>query len=659
MTATLDAAEAAVRAGEMARARALYEAVEDRDGGSARLHYGLGFIALHAGEAETARDRLEACLRLDPEHAKAMAALGSALLAMGEPAAALARFEAARARAPGANAAMNVAVAALRAGAYDRALPALDALAQETRLGARERAEAFRLRAEALGGLNRLEDALAAVAKAQTLDPQALAIHRTAGTLLRRARRAEEALRHLMAAWDGGSRQRALALEIAATQQALRNGAGCREWLDRALGTERGVEGEREVAALWARAAGLHERENDLAAASAAADKALSLDPKDRVARLMMAVLARRGGEMDRARGLIDGLLVEAGAAESMGLQFEAARLAEATGRPADALEHAVRANALAARPPHVVRMRGDRAARLEAMEAALAAIERMSLVQRAPPPPAPSPPTRAPKGPRPVFLIGMPRSGTTLVGDRLGRHAAVTVAVETSAIERAVALVEKETGKRYPDCVMALSSELAARARETAREAWRQRLGTAYEAAASADGALLLDQHPFNAERLAMITALYPGAPILRLVRDPRDVALSCFLQDFRLTAATAPFVDLEEAAHMVARLEAMLSDLVACTGAHIETVVFEDLIADPVRAFADLQRALNLRPDPAILDEAADMGAARTASYAQVAGPITDRGVGRWRRYAGILPAGWTDILAETAERLGYPAG
>lgn len=659
MTATLDAAETAVRAGEMARARALYEAVEDRDGGSARVHYGLGFIALHAGEVETARDRLEACLGLEPEHAKAMAALGSALLAAGEPVAALARFEAAHARAPSANTAMNVAVAALRAGAYDRALTALDALTQETRLGARERAEVFRLRAEALGGLNRLEDALGAVAKAQAHDPDALTIHRTAGILLRRVRRAEEALRHLMTAWDGGLRQRALALEIAATQQALRNGAGCREWLDRALGTGRGVQGEREVAALWARAAGLHERENDLAAAGAAVEKALSLDPRDRVARLMKAVLARRGGETETARGLIDGLLAETGAAESMGLQFEAARLAEATDRPADALEHATRANALAARPPHVARMRGDRAARLEAMEAALGAIERMGLVQRAPPPPAPTSPAHASEEPRPAFLIGMPRSGTTLVGDRLGRHPAVTVAVETPAIERAVALVEKEMGKRYPDCVMALSSELAARARETARAAWRQRLGTAYEATAGADGALLLDQHPFNAERLAMITALYPGAPILRLVRDPRDVALSCFLQDFRLTAATAAFVDLEEAARMVARLETLLSGLVTCTGAHVETLVLEDLIADPERGFTRLQHTLGLIPDPAMVGEAAGMGAARTASYAQVAGPITDRGVGRWRRYAGGLPLGWTDILAETAERLGYPAG
>lgn len=656
MTATLETAEAAVRAGEMDRARALYEAVEDRDGASAGVHYGLGFIALHAGEAEAARNRLEACLLLEPEHVKAMAALGSALLAGGEPAVALERFEQAWVRAPGANAAMNVAVAALQAGAHDRALPALDALERETRLGARERAEVLRLRAEALGGLGRLEDALAAVARAQTHDPQALGLHRTAGILLRRARRAEEALRHLMMAWDGGLRQRSLALEIAATQQALRNGAGCREWLDRALGTERGVQGEREVAALWSRAAGLYERENDLPASEAAADKALALDADDRVARLMKAVLARRGGEVETARGLIDGLLAEAGAGESMGLQFEAARLAEATDRPAEVLGHAARANALAARPPHVARLRGDRVARLEGMEASLAAIERTGLRQR-----APAPPARVAPGPRPAFLIGMPRSGTTLVGDRLGRHPSVTVAVETPAIERAVALVEQETGKRYPDCAMALSPELAARAREAVRDTWRRRLGTAYDGAAGGEGALLLDQHPFNAERLALITALYPEAPIVRLVRDPRDVALSCFLQDFRLTAATSSFIDLAEAARTVARLEAMLAGLVACTGARIETVVFEDLVAAPEDGFAALQQALGLTPDARVLADGADDGAghaARTASYAQVADPITDRGIGRWRRHAAALPEGWTDILAETAARLGYPA-
>ena len=337
MSETLEQAEAAVRAGDMAKAADLYRAIEARDGESAPVHYGLGFIALHGGDAAEAHRRLSACLALDAAHHKARAALGSAALALGRPTEALEAFERTQSESPTPAGAINIAVAALQAGRFDRALAALDkSLGRIASGGAgtdpRERAECLRLKAEALAGLARLEEGLAAAAEAQRLDPRSPVIGQTLGILLRRARRPDESLRHLLAAWEGGLRLRALALEIAETQQARRDGSGCLEWLDRALVEGGSIRGARDRAALWSRAAGLYERENALERARDAVDRALALDPRDGQGRLVAAILDRRAGALEDAQARLHELLAEPGAAGSRTLQFEAARLADRRG---------------------------------------------------------------------------------------------------------------------------------------------------------------------------------------------------------------------------------------------------------------------------------------------------------------------------------------
>ncbi len=262
--------------------------------------------------------------------------------------------------------------------------------------------------------------------------------------------------------------------------------------------------------------------------------------------------------------------------------------------------------------------------------------------------PPASLPGGGAPTGH--VFLMGFPRSGTTLLEQVLASHPDVEALEERDTMADAMAAYGR-TPAQLVGLADAPQSELS-------------RLRAAYWTRVTAEGArpagkLFVDKHPLNTFRLPVIAKLFPEAKVLFARRDPRDVVLSCFRRRFAMSGpmyqlltlpGAAAFYDVAmqlgerlgerlPLAHRVVRHESLVEDF--------------DATAREVCAFLDLPWTDALR---GFADRIQDRGVA-TPSGAQISRGLSAEGMGAWRRYAAQLaPA--MPILAPWVARFGYPA-
>jgi tetratricopeptide (TPR) repeat protein len=250
------------------------------------------------------------------------------------------------------------------------------------------------------------------------------------------------------------------------------------------------------------------------------------------------------------------------------------------------------------------------------------------------------------PVPPSPVFIVGFPRSGTTLLDTLLMNMPSLHVLEELPVLREVEASIAGET-----DPGRWSAAEVAA---------YRARYFEALDALSPpAPGRIVVDKHPLHMARMGLVHRLFPDARIIFVERHPCDAVLSCFMSNFNLNHAMRSFTDLGEAASTYDIVFDAWTRAEALLPLKVHRVRYERMVEDldgEMRALLDF---LGLPWDEAVLDNraaAASRGHVRTASYAQVTEPIYKRAAGRWERYrtqlAPVLP-----ILAPWAERLGYP--
>jgi tetratricopeptide (TPR) repeat protein len=246
---------------------------------------------------------------------------------------------------------------------------------------------------------------------------------------------------------------------------------------------------------------------------------------------------------------------------------------------------------------------------------------------------------------PSPVFIVGFPRSGTTLLDTLLMRMPAVHVLEEMPVVDR----VEAALGGA--DRLAGLSSEEANALRSLY-------FGTLDLMSPPPPGATVVDKFPLHMARMPLIHRLFPDARIVFVARHPCDAVLSCFMANFELNAAMRNFADIASAARLYDAVFDAWSRARSLLSLNVHTIRYEDMVADVDGTIRPLLDFLGLPWNPAALDHrpaAADRGYIRTASYSQVTEPIYARAAGRWTRYreqlAPVLP-----ILAPWAHPLGY---
>ena len=138
------------------------------------------------------------------------------------------------------------------------------------------------------------------------------------------------------------------------------------------------------------------------------------------------------------------------------------------------------------------------------------------------------------------VFLVGFPRSGTTLLGQVLASHPMIETMEEWSCLDDAHAFVLEDGGL---DRLAALDGA----ALDRYRAAYWKRVA---ESGATLSRSVILDKVPLNSVLLCLVAKLFPNAKILLALRDPRDVVLSCFRRQFGMNAQMYEFITLQGAA-------------------------------------------------------------------------------------------------------------
>ena len=222
-----------------------------------------------------------------------------------------------------------------------------------------------------------------------------------------------------------------------------------------------------------------------------------------------------------------------------------------------------------------------------------------------------------------PVFIVGMPRSGTTLVEQILAAHPQVHGAGERETIH----LLTSRLGPEVRTLAALDADTLTAEA-----EAFLTQLH-----ALAPQVRVILDKMPDNARYLGFIATLLPGARIIHCQRDPRDIGLSIFQIRF---FGYHPYAhDLADLGWAIGQHERLMAHWRAVLPDVICDVALTDWVTDFDATLAKLLRFLDLPHDPACETFYRHARRVRTASAEQVRAPVNARGIGRWRRYAEEL--------------------
>jgi tetratricopeptide (TPR) repeat protein len=249
------------------------------------------------------------------------------------------------------------------------------------------------------------------------------------------------------------------------------------------------------------------------------------------------------------------------------------------------------------------------------------------------------------------IFLVGFPRSGTTLLENVLAAHPEV------------VTLEEKDSLAAADAAYLSSSDGFERLSRIGSGEAHRQResyWSAVRKFGVEPRGRVLVDKMPLTSTQLPLVAKLFPDARVLFARRDPRDVVLSCFRRRFGMNPSMYQLLTLEGAAAFydsVMTLSEIYRDVLPLPQ---HDVRYESLVED----FEGTARAacefIGIEWDPGLFDFAArarTRGIA-TPSAAQVARGLNREGEGVWRRYreqmTPVLP-----ILQPWVERFGYAIG
>jgi tetratricopeptide (TPR) repeat protein len=400
--------------------------------------------------------------------------------------------------------------------------------------------------------------------------------------------------------------------------------------------------------------------------AEAAYRRALANDPRNLAAYLELGMLLENLNRVDDLVALVDA--AEAAGVAEAELGFIRAWALRRQGRFAEALPLA-EAIPETIHPVRRAHLLADLADRLGDTGRAFASFGEMNAAAVAMRPPRPGPLYRetversialltpewvaswAPLAvertpPDPIFLVGFPRSGTTLLDTLLMNMPDLHVLEEMPFMREVDLALGDEAKLAALDAAEAnrlrrLYFELVEKGAPPARPEQR-----------------IVDKHPLRMAGMPIVGRLFPDAPVIMVERHPCDAVLSCFMANFQLNDAMRSFTDIGEAARTYDAVFTAWERAQALLPLRVHRIRYERMVADLAGEMRPLLDFLGLAWDEKVLDNqgsAASRGHVRTASYSQVQEPIYKRAAGRWERYrtqlAPVLP-----ILAPWAEKMGY---
>lgn len=668
-TTLLDAIRA-LSEGRIADAEAgCLEALE-ADPTNAQAHTLLARVLLSSDRAGDALAIAHAATRLDPDDADAFAAFGDALRMLGDVEHARDVFAHATLLAP------DRAELLLAYGqtllALDDTEPAVRALLRSLQL-APATIEGYRLLAQALHRQGRNAEAVEAFLTALAFQPEAAELHFEVGNFCRRIGALPEALecfekvsalmpdmpagfinagvvlRAMGRTQEAVARHRA-AIDIDSEQPTAQMNLGlCLRDLERYDEAERALRtaialqpgdptahynlgttllaAQRPETALLAFDEAIQLDDNfaaahanrgvalkvigELDAAEAALRRAVEIQPT--LARPYLT-LARLGRLEDTS--VLESLLSSPSVhrADALDLRFAAALTRDRDGACDEAFAHLRAGNALARRPWDPMRHSA-------VVDRMIETFDGSTLVEMDP----------IGASTEPIFVVGVPRAGTTLVEQILASHPDVFGAGERTEIEECAkaALHTFAHGVPYPEFV----PDLDATQRHVLAEAYAMKLHEA-----SAGAAFATDKMPGNFLHLGFIAALFPNAKVIHVRRHPLDLALSNYMQLYQNDMVPWSY-DLEHIACYLNDHNRLMDHWREVLPLTILDVDYELVVADIETAARRMLAHCGLPWDDAVLNPQATKRPVFTASSAQVRKPVYASAVGRWKAYVHHL--------------------
>ncbi len=690
------------RAGQLSEAEKLYRQVVKAEPGNADALHGLGMIANQSGHPETAVKLIEQAIGVNPEKAEYHVTLGHALQFLDRLDEALGAYQ----RAAGVNPDLAIVHGGLAnvLNKLERHGEAEAAARTAVRIDP-ALVDAHKDLGVAVQYQERHQEAAGAYQRALDLDPRRADLHNNLGfTLMRQGETAEsvasfrEAIDldpRLVPAWYNlGNALRELGhLEEAANAYI----ETVKLWPLHAeaqinLGTVHQAAGDHEEAqACYAKAietdpgsalAQTHlgnvlQRMGRYEAAVTAFRKAIDLDPASLDAQGNLALFLEQANRLDEARALVDSGLATAPDDPLLNLvaakcerregegEKAAARLTEVLeknpetskreniyyelGRIHDAAREADRAFGYFSRANELARQRPvrhyfDNNKYAEQLDGLLELITKDWAASCTPA--AGGDDDRA----APVFLIGFPRSGTTLLEQILDSHPALVTLEEKPVIVALRNRVAHMTGG-YPGALAGLSAKKL-------QDLRRIYFSLAEKAVDLPPGKLLVDKFPLNTPEVPLIWRIFPDAKFIFAVRHPMDVCLSSFMQEFEINEAMVNFLSLNGTAATYERIMGLWRRYEEVLPITAHRVRYEDVVDDLEGEARRLLDFLGLEWDQAVLDFAAharNRDRIATPSYHQVTQPIYRDARYRWQRYeAHLQPI--KNRLAPFVEYFGY---
>ena len=227
----------------------------------------------------------------------------------------------------------------------------------------------------------------------------------------------------------------------------------------------------------------------------------------------------------------------------------------------------------------------------------------------------------------RPVFIVGMPRSGTTLVEQIIASHPEAEGLGERSEVAQISETMASMIGLPYPKCVHKVSSHQLA----TLAEQYEKHV-----CELAGDTLRTVDKMPDNFLYLGLIAMLFPKAHVIHCRRNPLDICLSCYRSDF---GGVRWAWTLDDIGHYFVQYHRLMAHWKENLPLHIHDVKYEDLISDHQREAEKLIAACGLPWNDACLEFYKGNRMVQTLSRVQVRQPIYRSSMDRWRNYENFL--------------------
>ena len=610
--------------GESVEAARCVERAIAADPGQAHYHHNLGEICRSAGRMSAAIAAYRHALSLRPEYPAALLGLGAALRAEGQLREALGCFEQALSiDSSMIDAHIQRACVLAALGQHDEAI----AVFREVRTLAPENLEAWVGLGDVHQANGELDEAAKAYRRGIAADAKSGLAHRRLGRLLHEHGKPGEALAHLRHGVDRDPQDAQAWHELGLALEATGAGGDAVQAYGKALGLD------GDAAPVWSDLGVAWMNQGDADQAVECFRKAIACDPQYTVA-LENLARARRYTESDASE------LAELEALEASSELSDSARISLhfALGKIYDdcrsydrAFEHYSEANRL------------KRSTLAFCPDALVNAVEQLERVFDAPFFDAHR--DHGSSSRRPIFIIGMPRTGTTLCEQIIAAHPRVTGGGELHHIDAVADGLSARLGvaTRYPACAAGLDAAVVEACAEQYLAALRGLDATAEHVS---------DKLPTNFFHLGLVATLFPRVRVVHCRRSALDTCVSIYFQHF--ASGNEWSYDLKDIARFYLQYTRLMSHWRSVLPRPPYEVRYERLIGAPSRLIPELVEAVGLDWDPACSRFYESARVVATASNWQVRQPIYQASVGRWRHYEGYLGP-LRDMLGEHCEESG----